>query len=158
MGDVAENFIESTGKPKYLEEKKDAPAESEVAKAELIKRGLPQEHVFIENESKNTAQNIANVLEMARDHGWKKILVVSSDYHIPRIKVLYEKYLDEHQEYRDFKVEFKSAEYILVEMNPKWQRYIDQAHNLEEMQKRIQNEQKGLKDLKKDTYKSIQDK
>lgn len=93
QGDVAENYLTTTGKPKYLEEDPEAPRESEIGRKELLERGLPPEHVFIENESKTTKQNIANVLKIAKEHSWHKMLIVSSNYHIPRIKASYEQAL-----------------------------------------------------------------
>jgi uncharacterized SAM-binding protein YcdF (DUF218 family) len=157
-GNVAENFLTTTGKPNYLENEPDAPGESEIGKKELISRGIPEEKIFLENESKNTKQNIENVLKIALDHNWKKILILSSNYHIPRIKALYEKAIAENKDYEDITIDFQGAEDVLTAVDPRWQKYIDQANSLEEMKKREENEKKGVDILKSGkAYSSIQE-
>jgi hypothetical protein len=157
-GDLAENFFVTTGKTNYLENEPDAPGESEVAKEELVKRGIPEENIFLENESKNTKQGIIGILKAALGHGWKKILILSSDYHMPRVKALCEKIVAENGDYEAIDIDYQGAETFLTEVNPKWKKYIEQANNLEGMKTRIENEEKGLRDLESGSYRSVQEK
>jgi len=141
-GNVARNFLVATGK-------------EHVEAQELISRGIPQELVYIEDNSGNTQENIVNLLRKAKEMAWERILILSSDYHIPRIRALYGQFLKEHeQEYMGLQIDFQGAEDILVETKPKWKKYVAQAYVLDEMVKRQKNEAKGLDDIKAGKYNS----
>lgn len=62
-----------------------------------LRRGVLQVikpvHVLIENESSNTEENAVWFLKQAKSHGWEKILLVTSSYHMKRAKHIFEKVL-----------------------------------------------------------------
>ncbi|GAB6108187.1 YdcF family protein [Fusibacter bizertensis] len=66
--------------------------ESEAMRAYLIKAGIPQSDIITERESDSTQQNISNVLAIItytfEKNTKPNILIVSSDYHLFRIKFL----------------------------------------------------------------------
>lgn len=63
---------------------KDEPeAEAEAMKKYLIKNGVDKEHIFSDDKSFNTFQNIKNAMALL-PKGTKKINIVTSDYHLPR--------------------------------------------------------------------------
>lgn len=62
----------------------------------LIEAGVPKENILIEGKSQHTRQQAEEVLELARNNGWKRIILVASSYHQPRafltfLKVMHEK-------------------------------------------------------------------
>lgn len=156
-GNVAKNILTTTGKPKYLDWDLNAPAESEVMKDELAQRGLPENLIFIDDKSKNTKENIEEIFKIAKEHNWKKLLILSNDYHLLRIREFCKK-IQEGMGATDLQIDFESAEGVLKEYDPKWGNFIERAYESPGMFKRIENEKRGLEALKKEKYKSIQEK
>jgi len=65
---------------------------------ELIKYGIPVSSIIIENKSKNTREQAEEVLKIVTDRGWKRIILIASNYHQYRayltfLKVILEKEL-----------------------------------------------------------------
>lgn len=57
--------------------------EGEAMRNWLIKNGVPEGDVIAETESYNTRENLENALALLPE-GAKSILIVTSDYHVPR--------------------------------------------------------------------------
>jgi len=51
----------------------------------LKKRGIKSNQIIIEGRSFNTAEQAKNVLKLAQEKKWKKIILVASLYHQPRV-------------------------------------------------------------------------
>lgn len=47
----------------------------------LIKKGVNEFDIIYENESKNTLEQAINVLKIAKDQMWEKLILVASNYH-----------------------------------------------------------------------------
>ena len=58
--------------------------EGDVMRAVLISEGVPEAHVVSDPESVNTQQNLDNAWAILQQHGLKRPVVVTSDYHLPR--------------------------------------------------------------------------
>lgn len=58
------------------------PAHKLVAK--LIKMGISPADIIIEAASQNTRDQAVNIIIMAKENGWEKLLLVASPYHQPR--------------------------------------------------------------------------
>lgn len=67
--------------------------ESECMKKYLLEKGIPENRIICESESSDTIQNIRNSMKILeeRDPKAENIVCVSSDTHIPRIKLICEK-------------------------------------------------------------------
>lgn len=50
----------------------------------MIERGVPEERVIAEAQSRNTRENLANAREIMAANGWKTAAVCTSDYHLTR--------------------------------------------------------------------------
>jgi uncharacterized SAM-binding protein YcdF (DUF218 family) len=62
----------------------------------LIREGVPEEHIFVEDRSQSTREQASEVLGLAESHHWNRILLVASHYHQYRayltfLKVVLEK-------------------------------------------------------------------
>ncbi len=68
---------------------------SEYLVPELIKSGVPPERIVIEGKSKHTREQAEEVLESARNNGWKKIILVASSHHQPRAFLTFLKVMNE---------------------------------------------------------------
>ncbi len=67
----------------------DEPApEGDVMRAYLIDAGVPAGEVLAETTSFNTRQNIRHAAALLANHQVGKVLIVTSDYHLPRAMAL----------------------------------------------------------------------
>lgn len=68
--------------------------EAEVMAAYLEEKGIPKEMILLDSESFNTDQNIANARRLLSEQPGeiRKVIVVTSDYHVPRALALAEDY------------------------------------------------------------------
>lgn len=64
--------------------------EASVMKAELIRQGVPEEYILMDDKSFNTRQNIANAVALLEGREADHVLVVTSDYHLPRAMAIAE--------------------------------------------------------------------
>ena len=64
--------------------------EASVMKAELIRQGVPAEYILMDDQSFNTRQNIANAVTLLEGREVDHVLVVTSDYHLPRAMAIAE--------------------------------------------------------------------
>lgn len=58
--------------------------EAEVMRDLLIKAGVPETDIVLENESKTTVENFANAIKLLGGAAGKHVLVVTSDFHVRR--------------------------------------------------------------------------
>ena len=64
--------------------------EAHVMRDELIRQGVPEEMILMDDRSFNTRQNIDNAVKLLAAHEAHHVLVVTSDYHLPRAMALAE--------------------------------------------------------------------
>jgi uncharacterized SAM-binding protein YcdF (DUF218 family) len=65
--------------------------EAEVMRALAIDQGVPASAILLERRAANTYQNVRFVEEMLREHGWRRVLLVSSPYHMRRALLVWHK-------------------------------------------------------------------
>ncbi len=58
--------------------------EAEVMKAVAVDNGIPAEAILLEEHAANTFENVAFTNRILSEHGWRRILLVSSPYHMRR--------------------------------------------------------------------------
>lgn len=54
----------------------------------LVNDGIPEKFILIDNNGYNTKMTIINVKKIMKKQDWKKIIMVSSKYHLGRIHLL----------------------------------------------------------------------
>ncbi len=64
--------------------------EALVMREELIRQGVKAEDILTDAESFNTRQNIRHAAELLEGYEVKRVVVVTSDYHLPRAMALAE--------------------------------------------------------------------
>ena len=64
--------------------------EAHVMRDELVKQGVPAESILMDDKSFNTRQNIANAVKLLEGRDVDPVLVVTSDYHLPRAMAIAE--------------------------------------------------------------------
>jgi uncharacterized SAM-binding protein YcdF (DUF218 family)/glycosyltransferase involved in cell wall biosynthesis len=65
--------------------------EADAMRALAIDQGVPAGVIALEERATNTYQNVRNVDEILRDHRWRKILLISSPYHMRRALLVWHK-------------------------------------------------------------------
>ena len=64
---------------------KDEPdTEAAVMKQILLTSGVPEDDILLDSTSFNTRQNLAHAYELLKDRQIRQVLIVTSDYHLPR--------------------------------------------------------------------------
>ena len=64
--------------------------EALVMRDELIAQGVPEEMILTDAVSYNTRQNIRNAAALLKDDDVERVLIVTSDYHLPRAMAIAE--------------------------------------------------------------------
>jgi len=65
--------------------------EAEVMKAIAVDNGVPERDIFLEESAANTRENVVHTKAILDAHGWRRILLVSSPYHMRRAMLTFEK-------------------------------------------------------------------
>jgi uncharacterized SAM-binding protein YcdF (DUF218 family) len=65
--------------------------EAEVMRTLAIDQGVPSSAIALEEHATNTYENVKFVDEILRDHRWRRILLVSSPYHMRRALMVWRK-------------------------------------------------------------------
>ena len=65
--------------------------EAEVMRALAVDQGVPVSAIVLERRAANTYQNVTFVDEILREHGWRRVLLVSSPYHMRRALLVWHK-------------------------------------------------------------------
>jgi uncharacterized SAM-binding protein YcdF (DUF218 family) len=61
--------------------------EAEVAKSELLKKGIDGKYIFVENQSNSTLEQISFLNKnLYRKHKWKEVILITDNFHLLRSK------------------------------------------------------------------------
>lgn len=134
----------------YSEDFKDLLHELQGSRPEI--KSLKKPTIILEDRSKNTVGNIRECFEIIRQHPeWRKVGVMSADFHIPRVKAFCE--LIQDKEPIEADLEFIGAESSLKRLKPGvYDAEIEAAYASPEGKKRLKNEAQGLKDMEEGRY------
>ncbi len=64
------------------------PTESAAGQIWLVRRGLDEDRVILEETSRNTLENLVQARELMRHHDFRRPLLVTSRYHLARSSIL----------------------------------------------------------------------
>jgi uncharacterized SAM-binding protein YcdF (DUF218 family) len=83
-----------SGRWGFWSEKDFPKTEAQAMKEYAMELGVPEEAILIEDESKDTIGNAYfSRVRFLDPHNWKKVLIVTSEYHISRAKIVFDKVL-----------------------------------------------------------------
>jgi len=63
--------------------------EGDEARDEAVRRGVPAEKILVTREIDNTAGEAGAVADLMKERGWKKIILVTTGWHMPRAAYLF---------------------------------------------------------------------
>ncbi|MGD0328630.1 MAG: YdcF family protein [Minisyncoccia bacterium] len=124
------------------------PTLAQIYADELRELGVAPERIIQEEHSTNTETVVQQAIRLAQKKGWKKILFLSSDYHLPRIIAFYRRQKD------DILGDFVSSESILGAVDSKFAARFAAVQKTAAYQTRIASEARGLAALEEGAYQS----
>lgn len=112
---------------------------------------------LILDTSQNSYGDIVSTLKEALERGWKTVGFLSNQYHLPRLGKLLEKAVREHPQYRNIEVHSLSAEEVILALSSEkaahyYIKLFSAAYAAPSMQRRIEAEQRGIKQIEDGSY------
>ncbi len=152
----AKKFILSTGKTITLQGTNipdpQTPSEASIMKEELVRYGIPEENIILEEKSTTTLTNAQEVAKILREHHeFKKVGILTSFWHLERSMVFFESQrLD-----LDGKMLIPlDADQIIAEKSARHAKLVEEMANSDTIDKRIDAEVNGIKLFKEGKYQS----
>ncbi|KKW43451.1 MAG: hypothetical protein UY93_C0002G0047 [Parcubacteria group bacterium GW2011_GWA1_56_13] len=125
-----------------------APTLADVYENELIGLGVARERILKEESSNTTRAGLVASLELARRKRWKRLLFVSSGFHVPRIRAFLE------QEHNDIDVKCAASEPLLSAADPSFAAQFAAVQDTPAYKKRLVSEERGIQAIKSGDYRS----
>lgn len=122
------------------------PTHASIHARELEALGVEKERIVLEEKSTTTGTQVLEALALAESQGWKNILFVSNEYHIPRVQAFYEKAKSNVQ------ADSISAESILIAESPGFKDAFEIIQKKPAYRLRLKSEAEGLEALRKGVY------
>lgn len=92
-GQVNSKIIMSGRWSLYRKKHQPMMTEAKLMKQVAIEMGVPASVILTEEESHTTNENIQNTIHnILKPNGWKKVAIVTSDFHISRVKKIVSEY------------------------------------------------------------------
>lgn len=131
-----------------------SPSHASVMGRELIDLGVNGDRILKEEVSTTTKSGIEQILIIARKHNWKHIMLISNEYHIPRLSIMWDSLNP------TIKADFISAEDIIIQNLPEFKETFEHIKSTPAYKKRLESEARGIEALRLGMYKSalIEDK
>jgi hypothetical protein len=150
----------------------DEPTMAAVSRQELLRRGVPDSQIMLEEESFSTFTELTELMKLAVQNNWTKVSIITSDYHIPRTaemmnqltsldKIAPAEHIQEADEAmealstfnkRGGRVAFIAAEDILRLVSHRYGEYLDNVKQTSSYNDTLESEARGLAHLKSGNY------
>lgn len=136
-------FLIATGK-----EGPNNKSHANIQAAELIVLGVPRERIVLEESSVNTKTQIEESLRIVRERGWQRVLFVSNEYQIERMRA----FVEHLPERSAREIAYQSAEDILAKDDPAFATEFVRIKASEPYQRRVAAEARGVEAIRNGTY------
>jgi len=138
------------GKLAHLPE---VPACAAVMKRELIELGLKSADIVEELKSANTYEQLQFIKTVFDQFPITTLRILSNRYHLPRIDAFLNSDADLGDWCTHGRIRLQAAEDTLLQHNSfLWQHLIAEAYDSDAMRKRMQREEKGVRDIRAGAY------
>lgn len=89
--------------------------EARISRNILLNLEIPTEMILVEDKARNTEENAVNALTMCRERGFKKIVLVTSAFHMQRSLLNFESQnIDSYFTFLPYPCDYQSSEYFHV--------------------------------------------
>ena len=150
--DRSTTLVVSGGQGQYKKET-DTPAVAEVMAHELMELGVSESAIMKDVESGNTVEQLRMTAAFAKEMKLQKVVILSNEWHIPRIKEMIAHAPGLVESLTGVEVELVAAENILWAESMEWQDRIKSARTDPGIMTRVALEQKGIRQIVDGTYK-----
>lgn len=128
-----------------------SPTESSVMKGEMVRYGVPESAIILEEKSISTLTNAIESAKIIREMDFKRIGLLTSFWHLERAMVMFEA---QRLDIEGRSITPLSADEIVAEISNRHARIVDNMENSPTIKKRLASEVKGIKAFKEGKYKS----
>lgn len=122
------------------------PSLGSVYAEELCALGIPREKLIAEASSNTTQTGLRAALDLAKRRGWKRLMFVSSGFHISRVRAFLER------ERSDIAVDCVASEPVLSAADPSFALHFAAVQKTAAYQNRLAAEQRGIQAIRAGTY------
>lgn len=118
---------------------------------ELIKCGVPEDRIFLEDRSNTTYQQLQQLEILMRNRGWSSVLLITNSYHLNRVRAMIDAKFTWLK--GDVNLELVSAEDILTMHDAgRWKSFFRKEYDSIYMQERKERETAGIAQIHSGTY------
>jgi uncharacterized SAM-binding protein YcdF (DUF218 family) len=150
----AKKFIVSTGQSVLIEGEseidKSSPTEAEIMKKEMVRLGIPDEDIILEDKSDSTLANTKESAKIIRAMDFKRIGLLTSFWHLERAMVMFEA---QRLDIEGRSIIPLSADDIVAAKSRRHKMVVDEMENSPTIKKRLESETEGIKAFKDGAYK-----
>ena len=150
----AKKFIVSTGQTVTIPGKNipdpNAPSESAVMKNEMVRYGIPEDDIILEEKSNSTLTNAIESAKIIRQMDFKRIGLLTSFWHLERAMVMFEA---QRLDIEGRSITPISADEIVAEISRRHAKIVENMENSPTIKKRLASEVEGIKAFKEGKYK-----
>ncbi|MDE1919360.1 MAG: YdcF family protein [Patescibacteria group bacterium] len=136
-------FLVTTGK-----EGPDDKSHANIQAAELVALGVPRERIVLEESSVNTKSQIEESLRIVREREWRRVLFISNEYQIGRIRA----FVEHLPERPVCDILYQSAEDVLAKDDPAFAAEFARIKESEPYHRRLAAEARGVAAIKSGSY------
>jgi hypothetical protein len=138
------------GKLAHLAE---APACASVMKRELVELGVAAADIMVELNSANTYEQLQTIKSLFAQFSVASLRILSNRYHLPRIDAFLGSDTQLHDWFASGRIQLHSAEEVLLQHDPsRWHGLIAGAYASQAMRERMEQEEKGVRDIRAGAY------
>jgi uncharacterized SAM-binding protein YcdF (DUF218 family) len=112
----------------------DGPSEGELLKVKALKMGLEDHQVLLTGNAANTSDEAKQVKKILVDFGFKNIILVTSSFHMPRAKSIFD---HEGIDSRAFAVDYRSDGIEWLDFIPSAKGFFDTSFGIREYMGRL---------------------
>lgn len=141
-------------------------SDASIVADELKKRGIPEEQMLLEENSVSTFTELVEMVKLAVKNNWSKIAIVSTGFHIPRIRKMMDnlesimsyndpEFFEAIKVFRDknINVYFISADDVLASVSSHYKKLIAEVRQKPGYANMLESEQRGMHAIAEGTYK-----
>jgi hypothetical protein len=125
------------------------PTHASVYADALVACGIPRERILLEERSTNSQTQVREAIALAQEKGWRSLFLVASEFQLPRVRAFWEACEGEKP-----RVEFVSAESVLIPKDPSFAEAFEKAKRTPAYESRLAAEARGVAAVKSGNYRS----
>lgn len=122
------------------------PSLAQIYAEELHGLGIAKKRIILEERSSATQTAIVEALRLSEKMSWKRLLLLSSEYHLPRIEAFYKRTKNA------IAATLVSSESVLMHNDPTFGEYFSKVKKTPGYRNRLVAEQQGKEAIEQDTY------